>query len=76
MSGARAQPDPSRIAEKRRQHLRASLAIGVRLAALQPRKHGRGDVELDGDLVVRQRRRDLVDLMLERFVENRIERLM
>ena len=49
-----------------RQHLVAILAIGVRLIALQPREHRGGNVELDRDLIVRQGRRDLVDLALER----------
>ncbi len=52
------------------------FAISVGLAALQAGEHGRGHIELDGDLVVRQRRGDLVDLALERVVVDRIERLM
>ena len=59
-----------------RQHLGAVLAVGVRLVALQAREHRGGDVELDRDFAMRQRRRDLVDLALERFVVDRIERLM
>ena len=52
------------------------LAVSIRLAALQPREYGRGHVKLDGNLVVRKRSRNLVDLTLERLVIDRIERLM
>ena len=54
----------------------AVLAVGIRLIAFESREHSRGDIELDGDLIVRQRLRDLVDLALERLVVHRIERLM
>ena len=57
-------------------HLRLGGAVGARLVALEPREHGRGDVELDGDVVVRQRGGDLVDLAQHGVVVNGIDRAL
>src|SRR6476660_2182712 len=63
-------------AGERGHHLSACVAISIGLAALEPREYCRRHIELDGDLVVWQRRRDFVDLTLKRLVIDWIERLM
>jgi hypothetical protein len=57
-------------------HLGLGAAVARRLVALEPRKHGRGNVELDRELLVRDGGGDLVDLALDRSVVDRIERRM
>ena len=53
-----------------------AAAVARPVVAFEPREHRRRDVELDRDLIVRQARRDLVDLALERLVVDGIERRM
>ena len=49
-------------------------AIARRLVALEPGEHRRRHVELDRQLVVRDRGGDLVDLALDRLVVDRVDR--
>ena len=58
------------------EHLVLVAPIGVALVALQPREHRGGDVELDGELIVRDGGGELVDLAAQRGVEDRIDRLV
>src|SRR5262249_17465519 len=50
---------------KRLQHLLLAAAIWACLVALEACKHGRGDMELDRQFMVRDCGRGLVDLLLE-----------
>ena len=55
-------------------HLFLAAPVAARLIALEAREHRGRDVELDRNLVVRQRGRDLVDLALDRLVVDRVDR--
>lgn len=57
-------------------HLLLVAPVGIRLVALQPREHGGSDVELDGELIVRNGLREPIDLTAQRLVINRINRTM
>src|SRR4029077_2741670 len=58
------------------QHVSAILTVGIRLIALKSCKHRRCDIELDGNLIVRQADGDLIDLALKRLVKYGIKRLV
>jgi len=57
---------------ERRLHFGLGLAVARRFVALEPREYRRGDIELNGGLIVRQARGDLVDLAANRGVVDRI----
>jgi hypothetical protein len=54
-------------------HVRLGPPVARGFVAFEPREHRGGDVELDGELIMRDGGGDLVDLALERVVVDRVD---
>lgn len=62
--------------EKALDHLRLGPSVGRWLAALQASEHGRGDIELNRQIALRNGLKDAVELAQERGVVDRFDQCL